>query len=235
MHPVRPEYLKLGPYFNDYLSGGLYPFLLQPGASIIQFDNILKKILQSDIPNYDPQLTMEDLSLIEKTMTFIGRSPIDGINFSSVSENVGITKYKAEKYLTLLEKAFLLFLVFPKGMNVRKEPKVMLSLPIRLLYKSFEDCVGELREDFFAFAMAQHSIDFHYAKTTRGSKTPDFIIRIDNQNLLVEVGGPGKGRTRFKGLEYEKKIVVYHRSGAKGKAVIPEPGARVPLHCLGFV
>lgn len=234
MQRVQPEYLKAGPYFNDYLAGGLYPFLLQPGASIRQFDTIIKKILSSDIPNYDPQLTMEDLFLIEKTLAFIGRSPVDGINFSSVSENVGVTKYKAEKYLNILEKTFLLSLVFPKGTNVRKEPKVLLSPPLRLLYRSFDNCVGELREDFFSLAMAQHSMDYHYAKTTRGSKTPDFIMHINNQSIVIEVGGRGKGRTQFKGLDYEKKIVVYHQTAGKGKAIIPERGVRVPLHCLGF-
>lgn len=234
LHPVDQEYLKLSFYFDDYLKGGLYPFLLQPGTSLNQFEHIIRKIIHSDIPCYDRQLTMEDLSLLEKTILFIGRSPIDGINYSSVSQNLGVTKYKAEKYLRLLEKAFLLSLVLPMGTNVRKELKVMLSLPVRLLYRRFEDCVGELREDFFALAMAQHAVPFHYAKTTRGSKTPDFMLQLNDQSIVVEVGGPGKGRTQFKGIEYDTKIVVYHRTGPRGRAQIPEAGVRIPLHCLGF-
>ena len=232
--PISPDYVKTSPYFDRYLQGGLYPFLLNPGASIRQFESITKKIFSSDIPSYDPKLTMEDLTMIEKTMIFIGKSPIDGINYSSVSDNLGVSKYRAEKYLTILEKAFLVSLVFPEGTNVRKEPKVLIGLPLRLLYRSFDDCVGELREDFFALAMAQHGVEFHYAKSTRGAKTPDFIIDVDDQKIIVEVGGPGKGRTQFKGLEYDRKIVAYHRTTGKGEAVIPKPGMRVPLHCLGF-
>jgi len=232
--PISPDHFKVGTFFNDFLRGGLYPFLMQPGTSIQQFDMIIKKILSNDIPQFDPQLTMEDLTLIEKTLTFIGKSPIDGINYSSVSENIGITKYKAEKYLRILEKTFLLSLVFPKGTNVRKEPKVFLGLPIRLLYRSFEDCIGELREDFFALAMAQHAIDFHYVKSTRGSKTPDFILNMEDLRVVVEVGGKGKGRSQFKGLEYDKKIILYHQSGSKRKPIVPVPGDRVPLHCIGF-
>ena len=49
---------------------------------------------------------------------------MDGINYSSVSANVGVSKYKAEKYVDYLERSFILTRVFPAGSNVLKEPKV---------------------------------------------------------------------------------------------------------------
>jgi predicted AAA+ superfamily ATPase len=212
----------------------LYPFLLEPGASLHQFTQIIKKIIQDDIPHFDPNLSLEDITLLEKTLTFIGKSPIDGINYSSISHNVGITKYKAEKYLSLLEKSFLIKCIFPKGTNVLKEPKVFMELPYRLVYRPYEECIGELREDFFALAAAQHEIDFHYVKTTRGKKTPDFILNINNTNVIIEIGGAGKGRTQFKGIDYDQKIVLFHSTPEARTSPPPRPGSRVPLHCLGF-
>ena len=232
--PLSSEYLRGIQYFDEYMKGALYPFLLEPGATFEQFPQIIKKIIHNDIPNFEPQLTIEDISLIEKTLTFIGKSPIDGINYSSISRNIGITKYKAEKYLSLLEKSFLVKQVFPKGTNVLREPKVFIELPYRLAYREYEACIGELREDFFALAALQHGIDFSYVKTTRGKKTPDFIVEIEDKNVVIEIGGPGKGRTQFKGVSYDQKIVLFHSTSGRQKDFRPNPGSFVPLHCLGF-
>ncbi|MFP4618876.1 MAG: ATP-binding protein [Spirochaetaceae bacterium] len=240
--PISYSHLKLFPYFKEYLQGGLYPFLLEPGSSIGQFSAIKEKIIHDDIPNYDRGITMEDVTNIEKALSFIGRSPVDGINYSSIARNTGITKYKAEKYLTLLEQSFLIFIVFPKGTNVLKEPKILMELPYRLLFRDYNECTGELREDFFALALQQHHKSFSYLKTKRGQKTPDFLIEgrdIDGSSSLfvIEVGGKGKGRSQFKGVEYDKKVVLFQQGGKDhdpGSASDYQAGKRVPLHALGF-
>ncbi|MDP2913692.1 MAG: hypothetical protein Q8N91_06800 [Candidatus Omnitrophota bacterium] len=74
---------------------------------------------------------------------------MDGINYSSAAQNVHIMKYKAEQYIALLERAFVLHRVFPMGSNVMKEPKIVMALPYRLLYKPLNEAIGGLREDFF--------------------------------------------------------------------------------------
>jgi hypothetical protein len=61
-----------------------------------------------------------------------------------------------------------------------------------------------------------------------GAKTPDFVVMVNDRPVIVEVGGRGKGRSQFKGLAYDRKVVLYHGEGH------PEAGRRVPLHCLGF-
>jgi predicted AAA+ superfamily ATPase len=228
--PIDSEYLRSAFRFRDYLSGGLYPFTLEPGAQVEQFRSVLKKIIASDIPMCEPRLALDELADIERLMGFVCRSRIDGINYSSLSANLGITKYKAERYVDLLERSFLLRRALPAGTNVLREPKVFVELPYRLLYRSYEESVGELREDFFALAMSQHGASFQYAKSTRGAKTPDFLMTVDEHPVVIEVGGRTKGRSQFKGVDYEKKVVLYHdETGGRH-----EPGRRVPLHCLGF-
>ena len=233
---LTAEHLMLSPYLEEYLRGGLYPFLLEPGGNMEQFSAIREKIIRHDIPNYDRSITMEDVSNIEKTISFIGKSPVDGINYSSVAKNIGITKYMAEKYLDLLERSFLIFTIFPKGTNVLKEPKILMELPFRLLFRDYRECIGELREDFFALAMLQHETHFSYLKTNRGQKTPDFLVEgkdIDgsDSSFIFEVGGKGKGRSQFKGIEYDKKIVLFHENT---ESTGYEAGKKVPLHALGF-
>jgi predicted AAA+ superfamily ATPase len=199
-----------------------------PGAGLQQFRNILKKAIAADVPASQPQITLEELSRLEKLVEFVGRSPIDGINYSSLSANLGITKYRAERYVDLLERSFILRRALPAGTNLLREPKIFLELPYRLLYRRFEDCVGELREDFFAAAMAQHGATFAHAKSTRGAKTPDFVVTLNDRPVVIEVGGRGKGRSQFKGLDYDRKVVLYHGEGRPVSAAggSPRPGLR---------
>ena len=77
--------------------------------------------------------------------------------------------------------------------------------------------------------MAQHAMPFRYAKSTRGAKTPDFLVALDGMDHVIEVGGRGKGRSQFKGLSYDRKVVLFH-----GDDQAQAPGRRVPLHGIGF-
>ena len=155
--------------FDDYLKGGIMPFSLEEPEPLPLLENILAKILQSDIPRV-ARIRVDEIDLIRKMLAFIGRSDVNGINYSSVSRNLGITKYKAESYIRLMEQAFVLHQVFPKGTNVLKEPKVLMTVPYRLLFRPYEEAFGALREDFFATMLTASGIPFHYLKSTRGSK-----------------------------------------------------------------
>ena len=226
---IPPAYLRTAFRFRDYLTGGLYPFMLEAGSALDLFGNIVEKVVRSDLPAHDPDLTGADLANMERLLRFVGRSPIDGINYTSLARNLAITRYKAEQYVAALERAFLLRQAFPAGANVLREPKVFMEPPYRLLYHPYDDCIGALREDFFALAMAQHGVAFRYAKSTRGAKTPDFVVALEGRDCVIEVGGRGKGRSQFKGLTYDRKVVLFHGDD-QGHTL----GSRVPLHCLGF-
>ena len=162
-----------------------------------------------------------------KMLKFIGKSSVDGINYSSISRNVEITKYKAESYLDLFSQALVLYIVFPKGINVMREPKVLFSPPYRLLYDDYEYCIGGLREDFFAEMLSNAMIEYKYLKSTRGSKTPDCLVRDEHGDIVLEVGGKGKGRSQFKGIKVNRKIILAHDDKIDG--------LYLPLFLLGYL
>ena len=66
-----------------------------------------------------------------------------------------------------------------------------------------------------------------YLKTKRGAKTPDYLVRVGGEDLVVEIGGKGKGRSQFKGVLVERKLILSHDGN--------QTGIRRPLHLLGFV
>ena len=222
----EPEHLRAGRFFDDYLQGGILPFSLEEPEPLGFLESMVEKVISRDIPSV-VRLVVDELESIRRLLRFVGRSPVDGINYSSLSRNLGITKYKAEQYVSCLERAFILHQVFPAGTNVLREPKILMTPPIRLLYRDVEDALGGLREDFFVEAMKQAGIRFQYLKSTRGAKTPDFLIQDAPTRLVVEIGGPGKGRQQFKGVQVDRKLVFAHR---------PAPERmQLPLFLLGYL
>ena len=220
------EHLDCAPLFEDYLRGGLMPYALEELDVLPLLENILNKTITSDLPRV-ARLTIDELEKIHKLLRFIGRSEVDGINYSSISRNVGVTKYKAESYVKLLEKAFVLQVALPAGTNVLREPKVLMSVPYRLLYREYREALGGLREDFFAEMMRAGGISYQYLKTKRGAKTPDYLVRLPGGDLVVEIGGKGKGRSQFKGLSADEKLIFTHADS------FDDP--KRPLFLLGLV
>ena len=222
----EPDHLRAGRFFDDYLRGGLLPYSLEEPQPLGFLESIIDTVITRDIPSV-VRLVVDELECIRRLLRFIGRSAVDGINYSSLSRNLGITKYKAEQYIGCLERAFILHQVFPAGTNVLREPKILMAPPGRLLYRDYEDAVGGLREDFFVEAMKQAGIRFQYLKSTRGAKTPDFLIEDASSRLAIEIGGRGKGREQFKGVKIDRKLVFAHS---------PAPERhRLPLFLLGFL
>lgn len=212
--------------FKDYLKGELMPFSLEEPDVYPLLKNILEKIIRKDIPSV-AKLRMDEIPEIERMLQFIGRSPAEGINFTSISRNIGITRYKAEQYVKLLEKTFVLNPIYPAGTNVLKEPKILMYLPFRLLYRDYDEALGAIREDFFAEVMRMTGNEFYYLKTNRGKKTPDFLIQDKEGKMVVEIGGKGKGREQFKGINIKKNIILTHSTSTAG--------IKRPLFLLGFI
>jgi len=122
--------------------------------------------------------------------------------------NLGITKYKAKQYADPFETAFVFMRIFPAGTNVLREPKVLLVPPVRLLHRTPDEAAGGLREDFFALALRQAGIPLHYLKSTLGEKMPDFLVEYRDSRIAFEIGGRGKGRSQFKGVKADRKIIL---------------------------
>lgn len=222
----EPSHMRSSTHFYDYLRGGLMPYALaQADISTLQ-KNILEKVIGKDLPSIHSMRT-EEIVICRKMVEFIAKSGIDGISYSSLSKNLGITKYKAEIYVDLLERAFVLHRVMPIGTNVLKEPKILMCLPYRQLYKAFDEAIGGIREDFVMDCLKISGHRAYYLKSTRGEKIPDFYIDDLKPPLVLEVGGKGKGREQFKGIKVERKLIL-----SDGDRIAP---GKVPLFLLGFL
>ena len=199
-------YLKYEYLFEFYIKGGLYPFSLEEPDALSVLSSILNKVINRDIPSLK-NIRFDEVQKIEKVVRYIGKSEVDSMNYTNISRNVGITKYKAEQYINLLKRALVLNPVEPVGTNVLKEPKILMYLPFRLLFKTYDESIGALREDFVTEALQMAGCATYYLKSRRGEKTPDYFIDDGTGEIVIEVGGKGKGREQFKGFKAKDKII----------------------------
>lgn len=195
--------LHIEPYFKEYLHGGNYPISLGRKEVLPLLKNVLETVINKDLIRTGKIMHDETLD-ITRLVAFLGKSHPEDMNYTSIGKNIGISRYRAEKYIDLLEKAFILHRVKPEGHSVMKEPKVLLALPYRLLYRQYDECVGALREDFFVDSIVQLGFEAAYLKTNRGKKTPDYVIN----NAVFEIGGMKKGHSQFKGFITEQRIIL---------------------------
>lgn len=200
--------LEIENFFRSYLKGGNYAFTMEQSNPLRLFEAMLNTVMEKDLV-LPSRLTLAESYEAVKMMEFIGRSSAEGINYTSVAKNLGITPHKVRKYVELLERAYLLNVVLPKGTNLRNEPKILMAPPYRLLYKSYDDCVGALREDFFVDATLRLGVGLGYLKGVRGNKTPDYLL----DKVICEVGGASKGRSQFKGIGEGKPKLIFTQPG----------------------
>ena len=64
-------------------------------------------------------------------------------------------------------------------------------------------------------------------KSTRGTKTADYVVS-DEESAVFEIGGKGKGRSQFKGLTVEKKIIL-------ADSIETNQADKKPLFSLGLL
>jgi len=222
----KEEYLKVQEYeplFMEFCTGGALPFTLEnPDPEAV--GNIIDKIMQRDLPSV-AKFDQEDAANVRRMLLFIARSGIEVCSYSSIAKNLGITKYKAQRYVGMLSSAFVLSAILPHGTNLTREPKFIFTLPFRAHFSYGADegrLKGALREEFFA----HHVPGLLYLKGAKGQKAPDYFVQHGKRRLVFEIGGAGKGASQLKGMEgkYEK-FILSSPASEKG----------IPLVLFGFL
>ncbi len=216
---ANPELESL---FEDYLRFPLASQIADRSPQLIS--NIIERIINYDLANIKP-LTSKDKQIIKQTLRFLANIEGGDISITMLAKNLGVTKYLMKNYVELLEKAFLVHQIYPEGKNVLKEPKILLNLPFRMYISQQTEISGSLKEDFFVSIMKAIGAKIYYLKTKRGRKTPDFLIKINEKSIVVEIGGKRKGISQFKGIKTDKKFIATY-------PFLPKPNA-IPLYEFG--
>ena len=199
------EYMKYGGVL--YPKNGFYDAL----------ENSIRKVILQDLS------VLRDINIkyetdVYKFLYLIARSPPYQTNYSSISRDLEISKTMAIRIVKDLEDTGIIIPIFPCkkiGIDVKKEPKIYLTLPLREFFSKYgvEVNKGAAREEFFV----NHIRDVCYLKGKRGEKTPDFRFK----DITVEIGGESK--SNYQNPDY---LAVDGLSTVENK---------IPLFLFGFV
>lgn len=214
------EFLRQEDLFEPYLQGGSLPFGLEVQDWKQALEGTLNKVINHDLTRI-AALSFEDIESIKKVIKHLGYNPVDGMNPSSIAKNTGVSRYTTENYLNLLEQSFIIQQIRPFGKNVLKESKILLGPAIRLLYRKYDECLGELREDFAVDCLKSAGLNFYYLKNKRGEKTPDLLVEFNGKKVILEIGGSGKARSQFKGVGSKLEKYVFKHGGPYSKQNLP--------------
>ncbi len=75
------DHMRYNYLFDEYLQGRLFPFSLEEPDCMPLLRNICSKVIRRDIPMVS-NLRFDDIEKIESALEYIGKSEVDGINFS---------------------------------------------------------------------------------------------------------------------------------------------------------
>ncbi|RLF35152.1 MAG: ATP-binding protein [Thermoplasmata archaeon] len=188
------KYPEIYEYFDEYLTYGgvLYP----KNGFFEALENSLRKVILQDLVSLR-NINIKYETDVYKLLYLIARSSPFEVNYSSISRKLEISKTMAVRIVKDMETAGIVLPVLPckkKGIDVKKEPKIYLTLPLRKFFakQGVEINKGAVREEFFV----NHIRDVCYLKGKRGEKTPDFRFK----NITIEIGGETK--TKYQKPDY---------------------------------
>ncbi len=180
---ISIKHLSAFEYFDEHMKFG---GVLYSGEGFYEaLENSLEKIISRDLASLrDINIKYEEDAY--KILYHVAVSSPFEISFSSLSQKLGISKTFVIRLISDLASAGVIIAFYPckqAKKDVKKEPKIYLTIPFRTLFTQTAGR-GIIREEFFV----NHTEVSCYLKTEKGEKTSDFSVN----GLKIEVGGVSK-------------------------------------------
>lgn len=212
---LTKKYSETVRYVDEYMT---YGGVLYPKKGFFDaLENTIRKVVLQDLSALR-NINIKYETDVYKLLYLITRSPSYQTNYSAISRELDTSKTFAVRIVNDLAQTGIIQTVFPckkKNIDVKKQPKIFLTIPLRHFFssKGFTVNKGSMREEFFI----NHKNDVCYIKSERGEKTADFRVN----DVIIEIGGESK--TRYQHPDY---IAVDGLSTEENK---------IPLFLFGFI
>ncbi len=201
---------RLNQKFMDYINYGGYPELslstsiqTDPGRYIR--NDIIDKVLMRDLPSL---YGIQDIQELNSLFTYIAYNSGNEMSLDGLAQNSGVSKNTIKKYITYLEAAFLIKVLYRIDQNAKKFKranffKIYLTNPslrsaLFSPVNATDGVIGNMVETAI-FAQWQHhqnANSLHYARWKSGeidmvalniaNQKPDWCIEIKWSNRIVK-------------------------------------------------
>ncbi len=195
------EVLKL---FKEYLAVGYYPYFLEGSKEVfeLKIKNAIDKTIYEDIGNLN-NIKTEHSIYFKKILIFLSSVPPGEINVNKLASSLSLAFETAEAYMDILYRISLVrYLLKDKEGHklIRKSAKVFLdNTNIAGYFKKelgLDENVGASRE-LFILNQLQNSEQKVFFAEGKG----DFMIKIKNEKVILEVGGKSKDFKQISKIE----------------------------------
>ena len=190
---------------DRYIKYGTLPFavkLKNEGLVYDQIKKILDRVISMDISQLG-QFRNEIISKIPEILYAVAAS--DMLSVTHLARDLDIERPTLTQILSVLEKTETLLRIYPYGAHatqVRKPSKYLFASPaFRSMYYNFvgniigqKNYMGKLLEDTIGLYLTRCLVNKNASLTYDSAQSgADFIIRLHEQNILMEVGLGEKG------------------------------------------
>ena len=195
---------------DRYIKYGTLPFavkLKNEGLVYDQIKKILDRVISMDISQLG-QFRNEIISKIPEILYAVAAS--DMLSVTHLARDLDIERPTLTQILSVLEKTETLLRIYPYGAHatqVRKPSKYLFASPaFRSMYYNFvgniigqKNYMGKLLEDTVGLYLTRCLVNKNASLTYDSAEGgADFIVRLHEQNILMEVGYGEKAFTQIK-------------------------------------
>jgi len=212
--------LKPLQYFQSYLKSGYYPYFKEDfDLYFNKLGDVVNMIIEIELPLLR-QTDIAYLNKIKQLLYIIAQSIPFNPNISKLSERIGINRQTLLSYLSNLNEAGLIQLIYKDayGVSLLQKPDKIYLENTNLMFALSNNIteVGTLRETFFMNQLKyKHLIEY--------AEDGDFIV---DKKYIFEIGGKNKSKKQIKNLNNAYVVADDIEFGN---------GNRIPLWLFGFI
>jgi len=194
-------------WFKEYYHIGGFPVCIE-----YSFDDTLEAIfsaikisLEKDAVSF-LKISSPKILAMEKLLYFIATSPPGEMSITSMCKNLGVSKDSIYEIISALENMKIIRQLKPHGGGsklVRGESKLLFAHPnfrTAICKKlGIPADIGSIREELALFGLAKRG---YHIFTLKGlKKSPDYMIKKGNTEMVIEIGGESKNRKQLEGFD----------------------------------
>ncbi len=209
---ISGHYPQIEGWFREYYQVGGFPVSIDyPFEKTLEaIFTAIKLSLEKDAASF-LKISAPKILAMEKFLYFLATAKPGEMSITSLCKNLTLSKDSVYEILSALERMKIIRVLKPYGSGgklIRGEPKILFTHPnlrVSICKKlGMEPELGSIREELALFGFERKG---YHCYTIKGlKKNPDYMLKKEEETLVVEIGGKSKTGKQLK--DFENGILI---------------------------